>query len=185
MTPVPPLIPAACPHCAALLLLAQPVSPRARCGKCKTWLVWVGERLEKEGEIKMTCYHIDYGYGEARFWTPLTDEKAVLREFEEVANATFGIRKNMTGAPRLTMKTADPLPVYVDGLEGTHALHFGMDEYLYDAAWRDDRGSFWRLHDAWDHDCTCAQRGTPEPSCELHEYDAENGITYARQEAAL
>lgn len=54
MTPPLPLLPAACPCCAAPLLLASPVSPRARCGACRGWVRWEAGRLEKESEIKMT-----------------------------------------------------------------------------------------------------------------------------------
>lgn len=122
------------------------------------------------------CYTIDYGAGTAEYWTPTTDEAAVLREFCDVASTTFGIRKNMTGEPRIISAVARLIPTDQHG--ATHALFFWGDEFIYDKRWRTEKGRMWILQDAWGNLCTCERRGTPQASCEVHAFDLEHGTVY-------
>ena len=122
-------------------------------------------------------YKIDYGWNHAQFWTREIDEAKVLEEFYEAASGCFGIRKSITKEPTISINYGPAeLPLDMRGYNGTHALTFLSDRYLFDNTKKTPHGTWWRLLDAWGNWCSCKVRGEPEVSCEVHKYDVPGAL---------
>ena len=121
--------------------------------------------------MNMNKYVIDYGYGTAQFYTEATDPVQVRREFYDCANACFGIRKSMSGYEVVCSFSGVELPLPYRGHEATHFLsHSGGDDILFDSRLQTLDGRAWKLHHESGDWCSCAERGTPELSCDVHHY---------------
>lgn len=127
----------------------------------------------------MHKYVIDYTHGQACFWTNEGTQEKAVPEFVSFASYLFGIRKSIGAITVLEHHMYAQLPLPFRGFDATHCLTFQGDEYLFDGNWESKEAGAWRLHENGDW-CSCLERGQPSLSCEVHKYDAENKIQYAR-----
>ena len=129
---------------------------------------------EKDKEMGMNKYTIDYGYNVATLYTESPKEKVIF-EFYKCANACFGIRKSITEEPKITMVSVSELPKKYQGKGVTHLLIHNppiADYIAFDANFVEDGFRYWKVIDEWGDECVC-ERGTYSPYCEVHKHYLE------------